>query len=287
MSTKAGPFDFDISVFSGERISRGAAYSFLILMTISIVLPYLWVVGSSFKAPGALFQNPLQPLPSEPTLENWRAAWEQLGPFILNSVIMGIGTALLALIAAVPASYAFGRLDFPGKDILFYGTITALLFPFIVLVIPITSLWRDVGLFNTFPGVMLAHQIWVLPFSIWILRDFFEDMPVNIEEAAQVYGCTQFEAFYRVILPLSVPPIAAIGFLGFLHGWNEFLFTNLLTVSQGPVTATLQLYSALQAGSGDQIRYSLLMAMALIVAIPPSLVYLYVRRHLTQAFAVD
>ena len=282
MSTKRPTLNLNENLFT-----QGLSYGLIILMTLGIVLPYLWVISSSFKAPGALFEKPLLLIPAEPTLQNWATAWDELGSFVINSAIIGIGTAIIALIAIIPSAYAFGRIDFPGKEALFYGTVTAMMFPYILLIIPMSSLWRDLGLFNTAIGIMLAHQIWILPFGVWILRDFFEDLPLNLEEAAQVYGCTQFEAFYRVILPLSAPPIAAIGFLGFLHGWNEFLFTNLLTISQGPVTATVRLFAALQAGSGDQVRYSLLMAMALIVAVPPAVVYMYVRRHLTEAFSVD
>jgi ABC-type glycerol-3-phosphate transport system permease component len=287
MSTKSQPLGLDINLLDDERFNRGLSYAIVLALALGILIPYLWVIGSSFKTPGDIFAAPMTPLPPDPTLRNWVEAWDVLGSFVVNSIIMGVGTAVLSLIATIPAAYAFGRVDFPGRELLFYGTVTAMLFPFILLVIPITALWRDIGLWNTFPGIMIAHQIWVLPLSIWILRDFFEELPVNLEEAAQVYGCTQFEAFYRVILPLAAPPVAAVGFLAFLHGWNEFLFTNLLASAQGPITATVKLFAALHSGSGDQIRYGLLMSMTLIVAIPPAAVYMYVRRYLSAAFAVD
>jgi len=167
---------------------------------------------------------------------------------------------------------------------LFYLIVIALLFPYIVLVIPITDIWIDVGLFNTVVGMWVAYQIFVTPFAVWILRDFFENLPASLEEAAQVYGHTKFSAFMRVILPVAAPAVIAVGFLAFLTGWNDFLFSNLLTNPNGPQPAIVRVFNDT---SNNRTLWGPIMARVLIIGTPPTVLYLLSRRYLSQAFAVS
>jgi ABC-type glycerol-3-phosphate transport system permease component len=265
----------------------GMKYGFLLFLISIILGPYLIVLATSFKTPMQIFGSGSGALiPSEPTLENWTTAFTQLQGPLLNSFIIALGTMVIALVITIPGAYAFGRKEFPGKLWGFYGIVTALLFPYVVLVAPLSSLWLDLDLYNSIPGLWLAYQIFVAPFAIWILRDFFEKLPANLEEAAQVYGCSQFTAFVRVILPLSAPAIAAVGFLSFLTAWNDFLFSSVLTSSQGPQPAVVILYLTISGGSGERVFWGLLMAQTLIIGTPPLVLYLFARRRITNAFAV-
>lgn len=269
-----------------EWMITAGSYSFMILMLLSIVLPLLYVIGTSFKPGNELFVAKPHVIPYEPTLANYNRAIDAFGTQLYNSLIIAVGTAILSLLITIPGAYVFGRKEFPGKRPLFYGIVLALLFPHVVLIIPITELWLSLGLFNTFLGVWLSFQIFVAPFALWILRDFFRKLPDNIEEAAQIYGCTQFGAFVRVVLPLSMPAIGAIGFLAFLHGWSDFLFSNMLTTGNGPRPAIVSLYFALNAGGGERVNWGPMMAMSMIIGLPPTALYMYTRRYLTNAFAV-
>lgn len=282
MSIKTPTGAFQIS----EEAVTYVAYAFALLIAMMILLPFLFVISISFKPPSAIFSNPLVIIPNDPTLQNWRAGYQAFEGFLWNSVIVATGTTVLSLVITIPGAYAFGRKDFPGREFLFYAIIIAMVFPFIILIIPIRSLWGQLGLFNTVYGLWIAHQVFVVPLAIWILKDFFENLPMNLEEAAQVYGCTQFGAFVRVILPLSAPAIAAVAFFAFLHGWNDFLFTNLLTLGGGPETATVKMYDALQAGTGDRVRWGILMTQALMTGVPPATFYMFTKRYLTDAFAM-
>lgn len=273
-------------LYMSETTVTYLAYAVALLIGLMVLVPFVFVVLISFKPPENIFGNPLQIVPSEPTLRNWRMGFEGFRGFLWNSTIAAVGTTILALVITIPGAYAFGRKKFPGREFLFYSIIIAMVFPYIILVIPVRQLWGDFGLFNTFHGLWIAHQIFVVPLAIWILRDFFQSLPMNLEEAAQVYGCTQFSAFVRVILPLSAPALAAVAFFAFLHGWNDFLFTNILTLNNGPVTATVQMYDALQAGTGDRVQWGILMAQALMTGLPPAVFYMFTRRYLTEAFAM-
>ena len=162
--------------------------------------------------------------------------------YLLNSLIAGVGSALLAVAISLPGAYIFARKEFPLREPFFYLIVGTLIFPFILLIVPITITWIKIGLFDTFIGLWLAFQIFAVPYSMWILRGYFAQLPRYLEEAAMVYGCTQFQAFYRVMLPLAKPVIVSVLFLAFLQGWSDFLFSNMLTTGDGPRTASVAIY---------------------------------------------
>lgn len=266
-----------------DRIFGVAPYAVIAFIGAAILLPFLYVLSVSVRPPTELF-GPPHFIPQEFTLEFWQRGFEIVGPNLRNSAIVATGTAILSLIITIPGAYVFARQDFPGKEPAFYSILVALLFPYILLIIPISDIWFGIGIYNTRIGLIIAYQAFVTPFALWILRDFFEDLPHNIEEAAQVYGCTQFEAFWRVIIPISMPAIVATGFLAFLTGWNDFLFANMLVTGTGPRTAVVTLF--LSTTGGDITNWGLTMAETLIVGIPPTILYMVARKQLTQSFAL-
>jgi len=265
-----------------EYIKNIVTWSALLLLLAIAILPFLYALSISFRPPTEIRTSPHW-IPRSPTIDPWITAFTQLSDGLKNSTIIAIGTAVLSLIITIPGAYAFGRRSFPGREILFYLIIIALMFPYILLIIPISSMWNDLGLYDTIPGLWLAYQVFVTPFALWVMRDFFEDLPSNLEEAAQVYGCTQWEAFYKTILPVATPAIIAVGFLAFLVGWNDFLFSNMLTTATGPRPAVVTLF--IVTTGGEQNYWALMMAQTLIIGAPPSILYMISRRYLGNAFA--
>lgn len=203
----------------------------------------------------------------------------------MNSLLIASGVTVVSLLITIPGAYVFGRRDFPGKNIGFYAILITLMFPYILLIVPIADMWYTLDIFDTIPGLIIAYQVFVTPFAIWILRDFFEKLPANLEEAAQIYGCTNFGAFTRVILPLAKPAIISTGFLAFVVGWNDFLFSNMLTTGTGPRPAVVQLFIATRGGEG--IWWGQFLSMTLIIALPPIFLYIAARRYLTETFALS
>ena len=273
-----GKYARNETVFEVVRIATLAAILSL------IIPPILFVVSVSFRPPTEFFSQHIYLIPKNPTVDPWLRAWDALQTPLKNSLFVAAGTSVLSLLITIPGAYVFARKQFPGRKLGFYMVLAALLFPYILLIVPISDLWYDVGLYNSIPGLWIAYQSFIVPFAIWILRDFFEQLPMNLEEAAQVYGCTQFSAFVKVILPLSAPAVAAVGFLAFVIGWNDFLFSNMLTTGTGPRPAVVALF--LSTVGGEQTYWGLMMAESLIIGVPPTVLYLVSRRYLTQAFAV-
>lgn len=262
---------------------RLVGYGALVFALLLVLLPYSYIVFAAFKPPGEIFEA--RWLPTQWSLDAWRYAIETVDfpRYILNSFFAGLGAAILALLIAVPGGYIFGRKAFRGKDVIFYTIILALLFPFILLVVPMTITWIKLGLYDTMVGLWLAYQVFIIPFALWVLRGYFAGLPPSLEECAMVYGCTHFQAFYRVMLPLARPVIVSLLFIAFLVGWSDFLFSNMLTTGEGPRTASVIIY--VTAAGGERVEWEVMMAMTLMAGIPPVILYILAQRQLMRTFA--
>jgi ABC-type glycerol-3-phosphate transport system permease component len=278
MSTRTSTFDRSRLSDAGFVVGK---YLVLLFFLTIIVPPFVYVLSVSLRTPQEIFELVL--IPDTVTFQNYVDVFDEFSQPLIDSFLIATGTSLLSMVITIPSAYAIGRKQFPGRTAAFYTIILALLFPHILLIIPISDIWNGLGIYNTIPGLWLAYQPFVTPFSLWILRDFFENLPPNLEEAAQVYGCTEFSAFVRVILPISAPAVVAVGFLAFLAGWNDFLFANFLTTGTGPEPATVVLFKNV---AGELQFWETLTAQALVVGVPPAVLYIAARRYLAKAFAV-
>ena len=274
----------------GERATYwDVVYQFGVYLVIAalllvVLIPLVIVVSVSITPAEGLFSSPGTIIPQEPTFEAWVDGFNELKDGLIHSIIISVGTAIIALLVTIPGAYVFGRKEFLGKRFVFYAIVLTMLFPSVVLVVPVTVRWLEWDLYNSYIGLWIAFQIFITPLAIWVLRDFFREMPENLEEAAQVYGCTEFGAFVRVILPIATPALIAVGFLAFLNAWNEFLFASLLTSSDGVQPAIVQLYGALHGGQGERIYWGLMMAETLIIGVPPAILYFLSQRGLEGVF---
>ncbi|MFO1350675.1 MAG: carbohydrate ABC transporter permease [Gammaproteobacteria bacterium] len=268
----------DRSTF-GQKILTFLA---LALVLALILIPYVYVIATAFKSPAEVFE--VRWWPKEFSVQAWIDAFKvnEFHRYLWNSLVSGLGAAVLAVLISVPGAYVFARKRFPWREPFFYLIVGTLIFPFILLIVPITITWIEIGLFNRFLGLWLAFQIFAVPYSMWILRGYFMQMPRFLEEAAMVYGCTQFQAFYRVILPLAKPVIVSVLFLAFLQGWSDFLFSNMLTTGDGPRTASVAIYVA--TAGGERIEWEALMVMTLITGIPPVILYIFAQKHIAKTF---
>jgi ABC-type glycerol-3-phosphate transport system permease component len=262
----------------GFVLGKYLILTFFLFITIP---PFIYVLSVSLRTPQAIWEITL--IPDNITFQNYANVLDEFSRPLVNSLLIATGTALISMVITIPSAYAIGRKQFPGRKAAFYIIILALLFPHILLIIPISDIWNTIGIYNTIPGLWLAYQPFVTPFSLWILRDFFENLPPGLEEAAQVYGCTEFTAFVRVILPISAPAVVAVGFLAFLAGWNDFLFANFLTSGTSVEPATVALFKNV---AGELQFWESLTAQALVVGVPPAVLYIGARRYLAKAFAV-
>lgn len=261
------------------RASRGGRlwlHAGLVLMSAVIVLPPLWVLRTSFVPEPQAYATSVAP---GFTLDNYATLLtrNKFSLFYINSVVVALGSVALALPFAAMTGYAFARFRTGGKFARFLVLATQMLPP-VALVLPAFAIFRAFGLTNSVAGLILAYAALNLPFLTWILMGFFEGVPIDLEWAAMTDGATAWGAFWRIVIPVSLPGIAAASVLGFILSWNEFLFALVLT---GPTTQTVPVaLASLQSSNGVQIAK---VSAGVVLAILP----LVVASRFIQRFIVQ
>ena len=251
------------------------------------LLPLIWMAATSIKPPLEYVSTSVALWPQAPTLDHYRAlaetgAW-RLG---LNSVVVALGTVVLALAVALPAAYALARMAFPKKlDLLFLGFVLVIkLCPPIALAIPLYQTLRLIGLMDTLAGLILVNQIHALPFAIWMLLGFVRDVPVAFEEAAMIDGAGFLKRMADIVVPLLMPGLVATGVFVAIMSWNEFLFALLFV--QTPSNFTLPAYIATLI-TEDETLWGRLAAIGLLSSLPVLAAIGLVRRGLLREVSTD
>ena len=213
----------------GQKLGWGTANFVVIALAL---FPVLWMVSLSFKTPAAIVDA--NPLPKQWTWSNYFGSTGILSTSqfirpLLNSIGIGLIATLIAVVLASMAAYAIARLRFPGKNVLIGMALLIAMFPAISLVTPMFSIERALGLFNTWPGLIIPYVAFGLPLGIYTLSAFFREIPWELEKAAKVDGATPYQAFIKVIAPLAAPGMVTTAILVFLACWNDFLLAISFT----------------------------------------------------------
>jgi multiple sugar transport system permease protein len=236
-------------------------------IVIFCLFPFYWLVNISLKTGPQLSEAKL--FPSPPSLNNYKSIFQDSNftHALLNSVIVSLTTTVLALVFGSFCAYALARLKFKGKFFILAAVLSITTFPAIAIAAPIFKLWTDIGLFDTIPGLIIPYITFTLPLAIYILTSFFKEIPKDLEEAALVDGATNFQAFYKVVIPLAAPGLATAGILTFIFAWNEFLLAVTLTSS--PAARTVPAAIAFFTGS-TQFEQPLgtISAASVVISIP-------------------
>jgi multiple sugar transport system permease protein len=246
------------------------------------LFPIAWIVSLSLKAPADLANGRF--LPTQVSFENYRLiivgdAAELFLPALRNSFgICLIATAISCLLAMF-AAYAIARLDFPGKRLILSTALAVAIFPVISIVTPLFNLWRTIGLYDTWPGLIIPYLSLTLPISIWTMSAFFREIPWEMEQAAQVDGATNWQAFRRVIVPLAAPGVFTTAIIAFFIAWNDFVYGISLTSTGAarPVPAALGLFSG---ASQFEAPNGPIAAAAVVVTVPVVVLVLLFQRRI-------
>ena len=233
---------------AGPRRSRGASILLWIGVLLTIIFclfPFYWIINTSLKTGAELSTGRL--FPAHPSLDNYSSIFRN-GDFttaLRTSAIDAGAATLIALVIGSFAGYALARLRFPRKFLILAIMLSISTFPPIAIAAPVFKLWTDIGLYNTYLGLILPFLTFVLPLTIYILVSFFREIPKELEEAALVDGATHFQAFRKVVLPLAAPGLVTAGLLAFIFAWNEFLLSITLTstASRRPVSAAIAFFT--------------------------------------------
>ena len=253
----------------------------VLVMIAFLVFPLLLLVFNSLKTQTQIFASPMG-IPHGVTWDNFRTVIAG-GTFLVNlrnSVIVAFSTVILAVIVTAPAGYALSRFKFRGRTAFSMWLLATQAFPGIIMVLGLFTVLKVYGLINQLPGLVIMHTSFALPFSIWLLKGYFDKIPIDLEEAARIDGCTRLRALVSIILPLSVPGLLAVATFSLLLSWNEFFFA--LVIMRTNESWTLPVYLARFLGSGGVVQWGPLSAAALLVTIPVFILFLLGQRYLVS-----
>lgn len=263
----------------GDRLWEILKYVLVAVVLFALLLPIYWIFASSLKLERDFFVSP-PAFVFEPTLGNYTTALSDLQflGYLMNSLIVSISTTLITLTIGSLAAHALARYEFRGAKIIALAILSARLVPGATMIMPYYVLFRFYGLNNTIPGLVLAYVGFSLPFACWLLLGFFLEIPSDVEDAGRIDGCSDFGVFWRIVLPLTRPGLAATAILVFLGTWNEFLFALVLA---GRDTRTLPVYLATFI-SERTIFWGNLFAVASFMVLPCLILIMLVQRHLVR-----
>lgn len=243
------------------------------------LLPVAWIVSLSLKPAADL--NDRRFLPAHLSLEHYRTIFSdaQFPAALWNSLGVAAIATLLAVLMAMFAAYAIVRLQFRGRRLVLAASLSIAMFPPVAVIGPLFDLWRSLGLYDTWPGLILPYMTFTLPLAIWILAAFFRDIPWDLDQAARVDGATPLQAFLRVIAPLAAPGVFTAAILVFIFAWNDFLFAAALTSTNASRTVPVAI-AFFTGSSRFDLPVGAIAAASVVVTVPVAAVILVFQRRI-------
>jgi len=264
-----------------SRAQTGLSYTILVVLALMVLFPFYWMTVTSFKSEDQMRSLVSMFWPKPFATENYEqlvrktefVAWYK------NSVFVAVSSTLLATSVGTIGAYALARLRFFGRGFLASATLITYLVPPSILFIPLYAQMRNLGLANSLSGLIAAYPSFTVPFVTWLLMGYFESIPEELEEAAMIDGATRFGAFWRIVLPLSMPGVLAAGLYAFTQAWNEFLYA-LVFITDGRLrTLPVGLASFI---TGDVYGWGYLMSGAVLTTLPVIAAYIYLQKYMVE-----
>jgi trehalose/maltose transport system permease protein len=266
------------------KVVRDLLFWALILLIVFYTLfPFYWAIASSITPANQLFTTPLRYFPANPTLNSYRTVFsnQDFLRALGNSVLVAGTTVLLSLLIGSFGAYALGRMRFRGRRAMLYLVLSMTMFPAIAILGALFTMVRGLGIYNTPWALVMTYMTFALPFTVWVLSNFFRSLPVELEQAAYIDGATTFQTFYLILLPLTAPGLVTTGLLTFISAWNEFLYA--LTFTLTPEARTVPPAIALFSGAQEfEIPWGDIMAAAVVVTVPLVVLVLFFQQRLVE-----
>lgn len=261
------------------------SHAFLWAACIVALFPVSRIITISLRPGNRLLSSDMSLIPDDASLQSYLKIITEK-PFLqwlYNSLLITLSTSLIGVCLAATAAYAFSRFKFPGRKSGLLFLMTTQMIPGAMLLLPIYLVLTKIGLNNTYTGLVVAYSVTTLPFSIWILKGYFDTVPKSLEEAARIDGCTEFGAFYRILLPLSKPSLAIVFLFNFTQAWNEYLVASTILQDSRLRTWPLGLYE-LQGNFNSE--WGLFAAGSVLISVPVILLFLYSSKYMISGLTL-
>ena len=268
----------------GQGMGRAMTYAILTAGAIAMIMPFAWMISTSFKETGSIFTYPPKWIPNQPVLHNYVDAWRAapFGRYFLNSIFVATAVTLGQLTTCSLAAYAFARLDFPGKSFLFVLFLSTMMIPLQLTIIPSFLVLRELKWLDTYYALIVPFT--VSAFGTFLLRQTFMTIPQDLEDAAKLDGCSRLGFLWRIVLPLSKPPLASLALFTFMGSWNDYLWPLIMTNSQEMRTLQIGLSFLVSQEGGS--RWGMLMAATVMISLPIIIFYLLVQKQFVKGIAL-
>ena len=254
-------------------------------IVVYCLAPFYWMIVSSLRETSQIFEISLWP--ADPSLENYRSVFDPEEGFarsLVNSLVVAGSVTILALVIGILTAYALARLDFPFKRLILTTIIATSMFPVVSLVVPLLKLFTNIGWINTYQAMIVPSLSFALPLAVWNLNNFFRQMPAELEQSAMVDGCTQGQAFRKVILPLAAPGVFTTAIIVFVGAWNEYLIA--VTMTNKPSIQTAPVLISKFAGTSQFVSpFGSQMAAAVVVTVPLVILVLLFQRRIVAGLS--
>jgi arabinogalactan oligomer/maltooligosaccharide transport system permease protein len=260
-------------------------HAFLAFFTLATLYPILQIVTISLRPSDQLYSTSLSLLPPGATLHAYRVMLFEK-PFLLwlrNSFVVSVGVTILGVTLASTAAYAFSRFRFPGRQEGLYLFLMTQMFPATMLMLPLYVLMKGLHLLDTFAGLVVAYTATALPFCVWTMRGYYDTIPVELEQAAMIDGCTPWQAFTRITLPLAAPALAITALFSFMAAWSEFLVARIVISQQSLFTLPLGLESLAGQFQTEWANYA---AGSLMVCVPIMVLFVVLNRWIVGGLSL-
>ena len=289
--TAAANRDYRGGRYKTRSVGSGLVlYGLILALALWLIGPFVWLLVTSISYQRNLMARPLSFVPPEVTLDNYRMVLglvrfhaegqaARILPSMLNSLIVASAVTALNLIIGTTAGYAYARYRFPLKTLSLFALLFARMLPTVVLVPAFFLMLRALGLQNTLTGLVVIYCAFTLPFTVWIMKAYFETIPDELDKSALVDGCNRLQAYYRVVLPVSGPGLVAAGAFAFMLCWNEFIIAQVLNTK--PDTTTLPPVIVAMNGQTN-IDYSVIAASGFVGALPAVVLVLIFQKQMVQ-----
>ena len=263
-----------------KRLKMTAIYLVLIVMLVVFLFPVYWMVISAFRNNNGLMQWPLDFKPTLDTLDNMAAvlASDKYIHYILNSLIVSAGTMISCIVLSLLAGYSLSRYKFPFRKTIMSTLLSVQMFPTVAILITLYTFFVKFRLTNTYTGLILACLCVSLPLSVWMMKSFYDTIPMSLDEAAKIDGCGRFGILFRVIMPMMKPGIYAVGIYSFLMAWDDYVFSKVLINVNEKKTLTVGIAESFLGEFSH--NYAGMMALAVIAALPIVLIFIVFQRFL-------
>lgn len=265
-----------------QRIRKLVTHILLIAIIAALSIPFFWLLSTSFKPQQDILSRVPKWIPERPTLEHYQSVLFEtdIPLYFKNSLIVALGTSVVCVLLTSLAAYALSRFNFRGKSLYTFFILASQMFPSVLFLTPLFIVLKNYGLINTHVGLIVAYSTFVMPFTTWLLKGYFDSLPVDLEEAALTEGANRWQTLFYIVIPLAAPGMATTILFAFLFSWHEFLFafTYIYNDQLRTLPPGVGLTFAFDLGA----NFGNMMVMSAIMTVPVVLLFIFLQRYIVQ-----